>query len=72
MTQRKIGDTLDRLGVELDLEDDDLVEAVMVIARISRSDGPRGVMFGMSAGMDWLDQGQLLWAANAILRDQDD
>jgi hypothetical protein len=55
-------------GVDLDLEEGDLVAGVVVIAKVVTADGGVTVNLGSSEGMTWLDQLGLLVAANDIVR----
>jgi hypothetical protein len=50
----RLGQLIDSQGVELHLADDDLVAAVVVIAKVIDADG--GVRLGIacSEGLDWL------------------
>lgn len=68
MTDRLIGADLDAAGVTLDLEDGDTVEALVVIARVSRTDGPRTVVLGGDRQLDWYDQHALITLAKEIIR----
>lgn len=68
MTDRLIGADLDAAGVTLDLEDGDTVEALVVIARVSRTDGPRTVVLGGDRRLDWYDQHALITLAKEIIR----
>jgi hypothetical protein len=68
MSERPAGPILDGLGVELDLDDDDLVTEVVVIAKVSRlSDGGgTAVVIANSSGMDWVSQLGLIEAARQV------
>jgi len=68
VTDRLIGADLDAAGVTLDLEDGDTVEALVVIARVSRTDGPRTVVLGGDRQLDWYDQHALITLAKEIIR----
>jgi len=68
VTDRLIGADLDAAGVTLDLEDGDTVEALVVIARVSRTDGPRTVVLGGDRRLDWYDQHALITLAKEIIR----
>ena len=68
MSERPAGPILDGLGVELDLDDDDLLTEVVVIGKVSRmSDGGgTSVVIAISKGMDWVSQLGLLEAARQV------
>lgn len=66
--ERPVGGLLDQQGVSLDLDDDDLVESVLVIAKVVKPDGSVQVVLGDSVGMSWLEQLGLVTAADDIVR----
>lgn len=71
MPEQPIGPILDGLGVTIDLDDGDLIEAVVVIAKVYLADGGSvSVTLADSAGMSWLDQLALVTAANQIVNER--
>lgn len=56
VVEQPIGELMDRLGVHLDLEDEDLITDVIVTAKVSRSDGTVTVVTGKSEACSWYDQ----------------
>ncbi|GIM88883.1 hypothetical protein [Paractinoplanes toevensis] len=54
MADQPIGPILDGLGVAIDLNEGDLVESALVIAKVVNADGQTTVGLFDSAGMDWL------------------
>lgn len=68
MAERKVGDLLDKLGLTVDIEDDDMVTNVVVIAKNVMGDGQVSVIIGKSEGTTWLDQLGLVEAARDIMR----
>ncbi len=56
IVEQPIGDLVDRLGVHLDLEDEDMVTDLIVTAKVSRSDGTVTVVTGRSEACSWYDQ----------------
>lgn len=67
MTDQPIGPILDGLGVAISLEDGDLIESALVVAKIVNVDGETTVGIFDSAGMDWLAQLGLITAAHQIV-----
>jgi len=61
------GPILDELGVTLDLDDDDRVVEVLVLAKtVAMGDGTVGLVVADS-GIDWIAQRGLIAAAQEIL-----
>jgi hypothetical protein len=58
--------TLDQLGIELDLDDQDLISDAVLIAKVHKPDGGVSVVLRTSAGTDWVTQRGLIAAANDI------
>lgn len=56
-------------GVGIDLEDDDLVSGVVLLAKVIAADGEVSLTIGASDGMSWLDQLGLIAAADAVCRE---
>lgn len=69
--ERPAGPVLDGLGVTLDLDDEDLVTEVVVIAKVARmSDGGgTAVVVSNNEGLDWVSQLGLIEAARLIAAD---
>lgn len=55
-------------GIEADLDDDDLVTEVIVIAKVSAVDGETSLQISAPDGCDWIAQFGLLAAAWHIAR----
>lgn len=68
MAERTVGDLLDKLGLTLDLDDDDMVTNVVVIAKNVMGDGQVSLIIGKSEGTTWLEQLGLIYAASDIIR----
>jgi hypothetical protein len=66
MAQR-IGDILDAMGVELELDDDDLIASTVVVAAVlvPGDDNPR-LTIASTEGMSWINQAGLLRLAERI------
>lgn len=56
IVEQPIGRLMDRLGVQLDLEEEDMITDVIVTAKVSRSDGTVTVVTGKSEACSWYDQ----------------
>jgi cobalamin biosynthesis protein CbiD len=67
MSDQKIGHLVDGHGVTLDLEDADLVSDVLVVAKVSTTDGGTTIAIGASDGMDWVTQLGLVAAASRVI-----
>lgn len=67
MTQPS-GPILDGLGVTLDIEEGDLVETAVVIAKILCNDGHTSLVIGSSDGSSWLEHLGLVTAAADLIR----
>jgi hypothetical protein len=63
------GPVVDALGVTLDIDDDQQVTEVLVLAKVATfSDGGgTGLVLGSSAGLDWVAQRGLVSAAQYVL-----
>jgi hypothetical protein len=68
VSDRKIGDIADAHGVTIDLEDDDLITDVLVIAKVITTDGT-GLAVAASEGMDWITQLGMIHAAAREIND---
>jgi hypothetical protein len=61
------GEALDRLGVQLDLTDDDLpASAVVVMSVLVEGDSNPRLVMATSEGMGWIEQAGLLRLAERI------
>lgn len=60
------GQLLDSLGIALPLDDGDLVESAVVVARVIESDGGVNITIGSTDRMASLDQLGLITAAQQI------
>lgn len=69
MPEQPIGPILDGLGVIIGLEDGDLVESALVLAKVVDADGSVTVGCYTSQGMDWLAQLGLITAAAQMQAD---
>lgn len=57
MTDQKISDILDGLGVNLELDGEDLVSAAVVILKVHPADGSTPVIRSIrDAGSDWITE----------------
>lgn len=67
MTEQPAGPILDGLGVAIDLDDGELVEAAVVVTKLVTSDGQ--VLLGVygTEGLSWLDKLGLVEAAKQRL-----
>lgn len=63
----KIGRILDGLGVELSLDDSDLVESAVVIVKVLSEAGETSVGLAESDGCSWVEQLGLITAARNIV-----
>lgn len=70
MPEQPIGPILDGLGATIDLEDGDLVEHAVVLAKVHLASGGVSVALSDSAGMSWLEQLGLIAAATQIVNDR--
>jgi len=68
MSDQPIGPILDGLGATLDLDDGDLVESVVVIAKIVGPDGQASLSIADSEGMSWIDRIGMLAAAQQVVQ----
>lgn len=70
MADQPIGPILDGLGVTIDLDDGDLIESALVLAKHVDADGLVSLSLASSDGMSWLEQLGLLAAAQQIVNSQ--
>jgi hypothetical protein len=62
-----IGAVADSLGVTLDLDSDDMVLDMVVVAKVHREGIGTQLALGASAGIDWFTQLGLVTAAARVL-----
>ena len=69
MTDRSPGAVLDPLGVTLDLDDDQQVTDVLIVARVVGfgEDAGTALIVTTNPGCDWITQRGLLSAARSVL-----
>jgi hypothetical protein len=70
VSDQPIGPILDGLGVTIDLENGDLVEHAVVLAKVHLAGGGVSVALSDSDGMTWLEQLGLIAAAQQIVNDR--
>ncbi|MEU2780546.1 hypothetical protein [Streptomyces sp. NPDC007110] len=66
MAEQKIGQLIDSLGVQVDLEEGDLPTDAFVILKIVKADGTVSLASARSEGLDWITRLGMLTAAQAI------
>lgn len=66
MADQKIGQLLDSLGVEADLEEGDLVASAFVILKVVKADGTVSLANARSDGLDWITRLGMVTAAQSI------
>jgi hypothetical protein len=67
MTEQPIGPILNGLGMNLDLDDGDLVASAFVIAKVVDKDGDVSLALASSEGLSWIEQNGLLTSAQQII-----
>lgn len=68
MTEQKIGDLMDKLGVTADLADDDFVEQVVVLMRVVDGNGNPSLGIGKAEGTSDMDQHAIILLAADVQR----
>lgn len=68
MSDQKVGDILDGLGVTLDLDDGDLVSSAVVVLKVVPPDGSPVLRMVRDAGSDWVTEYALVGNAWDIVR----
>lgn len=58
------GDVLAQLGIDLDLDDGDLITDAVVLCRVSTADGGTTLVSRTSAGMDFITYAGMVALAN--------
>jgi hypothetical protein len=66
MSGQKIGQLIDALGVDADLEDGDLPTDAFVILKVVKADGTVSLVNARSEGLDWITRLGMVTAAQAI------
>ncbi|MFI1723924.1 hypothetical protein [Streptomyces sp. NPDC020489] len=66
MAEQKIGQLIDSLGVEADLEEGDLVADAFVILKVVKADGTVSLANARSKGLDWITRLGMVTAAQSI------
>lgn len=66
MAGQKIGQLIDTLGVEADLDEGDLPTDAFVILKVIKADGTVTLASARSDGLDWITRLGMLTAAQAI------
>jgi hypothetical protein len=75
VTEQKLGDILDGLGVTLDLGEEDIVTSAVVLCKVVKADGTVTLGYAQSDGMCWIEGVGMLTAGSDIARqgyDEDD
>lgn len=63
MTDQKIGQAVDALGVTADLDDEDMVVDCIVLLKVLQVDGSIAMSIGTTDTTDWINQKGLLHSA---------
>lgn len=63
MTDHKVGQLLDSLGVTVDLEDGDMPVDAHVLLKVVKADGTVTLIKGVSESLDWITTLGMLTAA---------
>lgn len=66
MAEQQIGQLIDNLGVEADLDEGDLVAGAFVILKVVKADGTVSLANARSEGLDWITRLGMVTAAAAI------
>lgn len=66
MADQKIGQLIDALGVEADLDEGDLPTDAYVILKIVKADGTVSIINARSEGLDWITRLGMVTAAQGI------
>lgn len=70
MSEGKVGEILDGLGVRLRFDDGDLPESAVIIVKTISRDGGTSVGIGVSEGCTWVEQLGLITAARNIVEQE--
>lgn len=63
-SSRKIGETLDSLGITADLEEGDMIVTAVVLLRVVDKDGDAGFVMTRDEAATWMDEFLLIKLAN--------
>ncbi|MEV7466121.1 hypothetical protein AB0O20_06350 [Streptomyces kronopolitis] len=63
MTDQKIGQAVDALGVTADLDDEDMVVDCIVLLKVLQPDGSIAMSIGVTDSTDWINQKGLIRSA---------
>ncbi|MGQ5606170.1 hypothetical protein [Streptomyces sp. EKS3.2] len=66
MAEQKIGQLLDALGVEADLDDGDFPTDAFVLLKVVKADGTVSLACARSEGLDWITRLGMITAAQQI------
>lgn len=66
MTMQKVGQVIDALGVEVDLDEGDLPTDAYVVLKIVKADGTVSLLNGRSESLDWITSLGAITAAQHI------
>ena len=66
MTMQKVGQVIDALGVEVDLDEGDLPTDAYVVIKIVKADGTVSLLNGRSESLDWITALGMITAAQQI------
>ncbi|MDT7847208.1 hypothetical protein [Streptomyces justiciae] len=66
MAEHKIGQLIDALGVEADLDEGDLPTDAFVILKVIKADGTVSLASARSEGLDWITRLGMVTAAATI------
>ncbi|MEU9149197.1 hypothetical protein AB0D59_01255 [Streptomyces sp. NPDC048417] len=66
MAEQKIGQLIDALGVQADLDEGDLPTDAFVILKVVKADGTVSLASARSEGLDWITRLGMITAAQAI------
>ncbi|MER7930496.1 hypothetical protein ABTY96_46560 [Streptomyces sp. NPDC096057] len=66
MADQKVGQLIDALGVEADLDEGDLPTDAFVILKVIKKDGTVSLASARSEGLDWITRLGMLTAAQSI------
>lgn len=63
----KLKEALQTLDIDMELDDGDMLTDVLVIAKVSRLDGPTTILHASTVGTDGITKLGLVTAANRII-----
>jgi hypothetical protein len=68
VTEQKLGEILDGLGVSIDLDEGDLVSSAVVLCKVIKADGTVTLGYAQSDGMCWIEAVGMLTAGSDVAR----